>query len=759
MMPMYYHRVTNVLDERSDGYLLVLEILADGTIRKIFSDAVVINDDLQSLAQVSHIDRLVNSLGQRLRHYTQNALQSGNSLQFNWSRWNNLPPVYHEIKVTPDDALSAVNVVVSCAHSLQGRTLECISALQALRQVSDGVIIAEAEQTLGGDPRIIYVNPSFTALSGFQLDDLFGKNARSLFGPENGQQGTSRLRALVGQSGVAERVLVCKDGSRRPVELDVKSITDDAGWIVQWVLVVRGDKPSRSGDSRGRLLDEAVHGARIGVMVTDGETRSNGPNIVYANNELCRLTGYTAAELIGRNAFFLLGPRPEKQAMTGLRHALEQGIFDEHVIRCYRKDGAELWLRWHPLSPIYDENHRIKNFLVLIQDVTSEWTDIEKQVQDSHRDSIGILAAGTAHDLNNILTHICSNSMLAQEDIPPEASMASECLLQIDEAAMAASRLMRQLLNFARAEASIETAVPLPKLLRETVKFSLQGSGVTCQLQIDEQCPPVLASESRLRHAISALAINAREAMPTGGTCTVTLEQVTLAPGALSSLLPGNYALITLTDTGRGIAPEDLSRVFDPYFTTKKNGNGIGLTVARAILENHGGFLSLESTVGEGTRASIYLPVYAGAMEEATLSVGDEVVYGSGRILLMDDDARLRERLEKSVRALGYSPYVAQDGAEALKLFVSAQENGEPFDLVILDLTVPGGWGAQATLPELRKLDPDVKVIIASGYNQADVLSSISELGFDGLLPKPHTFGELSRVLAAAIGNQFCAIR
>jgi PAS domain S-box-containing protein len=752
MMPMYY-RFTNALDESSDSYLLVLEVLSDGSIRRIFCDAGIVDEDLQALGQVSHLDRLVISLGQRLRHYIQSALQSGNSLQFSWSRWNNLPPVYHEIKVTPNEALSAVNVVVSRAHGLHGRTLEGAWALQALRQVSDGVIVAEAEQTLGGDPRIIYVNPSFTALSGFQLDDLFGRNPKSLFEPENGQHGVSRLRALVGHSGVAERVLSCKDGSKRPVELDVKSITDDAGWLVHWVLVVRGDKPSRSGDCRGRLLDEAIRGARVGVMITDGETRGSGPNIVYTNNELCRLTGYTVAELIGRNAFFLLGPRPEKQAITGLRYALEQGIFDQQIIRCYRKDGAELWLRWHPLSPVYDENHRVRNFLVLIQDVTPEWTDIEKQIRDSHRDSIGILAAGTAHDLNNILTFICSNSMLAQEEVLADASMASECLQQIDDAAMSASRLMRQLLNFARAETSVETAVSLPKLLRETVKFSLQGSGVTVKFQIDDQCPPVLASDSRLRHAVSTLAINSREAMPAGGTCTVTLEGVTLTPGALPCLLPGNYVRITLTDTGQGIASEDLSRVFHPYFTTKKNGNGLGLTVARSIIEKYGGHLALKSTLGEGTSASIHLPVYAGGVDEAP-ATDNEVIHGSGRVLLMDDDANLRERLEQSVRTLGYCPCVAQDGAEALELYASAQTKGERFDLVILDLTVPGGLGAKTTLPKLRKLDPSVKVVIASGYNEADVLSSVSEIGFDALLPKPHTFAELSRILAGAIGSQ-----
>lgn len=751
MMPMYY-RFPTTLDESSDASLLVLEILADGCIRKIFCDAGVVDEDFQALGQVSHVDRLVTGLGQRLRHYAQSALQSGNSLRFTWSRWNNLPPVYHEIKVTPDDALSAANVVVSRAYGLHGRSLETSWALQALRQVNDGVIVAEAEQSLGGEPRIIYVNPSFTALSGFQLDDLFGKSAKSLFGPENGQHGVSRLRALVGQSGVAERVLSCKDGSKRPVELDIRSITDDAGWLVQWVLVLRGDKAPRPGDHRSRLLDDAIHGARIGVMITDVETRGGGPNIVYANHELCHLTGYTAAELTGRNPFFLLGPRPEKQAITGLRQALEQGIFDQQTIRCYHKDGAELWLRWHSLSPVYDDNHRIKNFLILIQDVTPEWTDIDTQIRDSHRDSLGILAAGTAHDLNNILTFICSNSMLAREDLPASATMASECLQQIDDAAMSASRLMRQLLHFARAEASVETAVCLPKLLRETVKFSLQGSGVTAKFQVDDECPPVLAADSRLRLAISALVINSRESMPAGGTCTVKLDRVTLAPGALPCLLPGNYAQITLTDTGPGIAPEDLSRVFDPYFTTKKGGNGLGLTVARATIEKYGGHLALTSTLGQGTSALIHLPVYAGSLDEVP-STDNEVVHGSGRVLLMDDDAKLRERLEKSVRTLGYSSRAAQDGAEALELYASAQEGGERFDLVVLDLTVPGGLGAETTLPKLRKLDPDVKVVIASGYNEADVLASISELGFDGLLPKPHTFAELSRVLAGAISS------
>ncbi|MBV9491930.1 MAG: PAS domain-containing protein [Verrucomicrobia bacterium] len=738
---------------------MTLEILTDGSIQTTFSAETLDDKNLEALSQASHLDALVTGLGQRLRHYVENAWQSGNRLRFAWYEWNQARPVFYQIAVEPDDDFSAVTVRVSRAQDARQRALDAASGLEVLDYVADGVVVAQAEQSMGAEPRIVHVNPGFTAFSGFRPDELFGQDPRVLFDLQNTPCGMRPLRALAGRSGTAERVLCCKNGSRCTVELTVKPVTDEAGWLVQWILVVRPRGSSSPHENRQlRLLDDALQATRAGVLITDAGAQGSGPKIVYANREFCRYTGYRVAELLGQSLFHLLAGRPDQPVVAPPYDEIEPAAFNQRTTRCQRKDGAEFWLRWHSLSPVYDGSGRVTNFVALVQDVTAEYTDIEKQIQESRRESIGLLAAGTAHDLNNVLTSICSIALLAKEEVPPEMQALAGCLQQIEDAVMMASQRTRQLFSFARSgAASVEAAVALPKLLRETVKFSLKGSAVRSKFQLDEACPPVLADDAGLCQAISNLVINAAEAMPGGGTCEVKLERVTLAPGVLSCLLPGNYVQITICDTGRGIAPEALPHVFEPYYTTKQGGKGLGLTVARALVQKHGGHLELNSVVGQGTTAVIYLPVYAGGLDEAP-SNDQEIIHGCGRVLLMEDEPKLREGLERAVRALGYESAVAEDGTEALELYASALHEGVRFDVVVLDLTVPGGMGAKATLPKLRELDPTAKVVIASGYNEADVLASVSEMGFDALLPKPYTFAELSRVLAyAAALRPLCA--
>jgi PAS domain S-box-containing protein len=720
---------------------MVLEILADGHIRNVQSDAGVLDQDLRDLACASHQNQWVAGLGQRVRFYVRSALRSGKTLSFNWSRWSSLPPLQHEISVAPNPGEGTAAIRVGPAEAMRQRAARDSWSHQALEQVADAVAVVEAEQTTNGEPRIIYVNQSFTALSGFAPEEVFGRGPNLLLGPEASLGGLAGPRALMEQTACVDQNLCRKDGSTYWAELDVKPMTDDAGWLVQWILVFRELKKPKLQNAVASMLETAVSTAATGAAILD--MAAPEARLVYVNQAFCRVTGYGAAELAGRTAHSLcVTPTDESGRFP------EAGAGTEQTLRWARKDGSEAWLRWYALSPVQSGNQQL--LFALVEDITAEWTNTERHLRESRRECIGLLTAGAAHDLNNILTSICANALLAQGQSSCDPDTVELCLHEIEQAVESASHLTRQLLKFTRTETAVEAPVALPKLLRESVKFSLMGSLVRPTFQLDDACPPVLADDTSLRQAISNVVINACESMPAGGTCTVTLSQAILTPGAFPSLLPGNYAQIAISDTGCGIRPEDLSRVFDPHFSTKENGNGLGLTVARKIVERLGGYLELRSTPFQGTTATICLPVFAGGLEE-TPSVDNEVIHGSGKILLVEDDARMREGLERSVRNLGYDPWLAEDGAEALELYRSARDSGTNFDLVVLDLTVPGGLGAKATLPRLRELDPEVKVVVASGYNEADVLSSVSEMGFDALLPKPHTLSELSHVLAAAL--------
>ncbi|HEY0792970.1 MAG TPA: ATP-binding protein [Chthoniobacterales bacterium] len=721
---------------------LDLEIFNDGQIRTVQSDpeAFADNQELRELADASHVNQWVAGLGQRVRFYVRSARHSGKTLSFNWIRWSCVPPRQHEITVRPNRGEDTASIRWGPAQEVRQRPARDSWRDQALEQVADAVVVVEAEQTTRGEPRIIYVNQSFTVLSGFTPEDVLGRSPNFLLGNEALGDLTGP-RALIAQTACVEQSLCRKDGSKYWVELDVKPMTDEAGWLVQWILVLRELKTRKPEKAVPGILEKGIDTALTGMVILDGA--GAGAHFVYVNQAFCRTTGYDATELVGHASPPLCFTPIDERGW--FRAA---GIDFEQTLRWARKDGSEAFLRWHALSPVQSGTRQL--LFALVEDITAEWTNTEKHIRESRRECIGLLTAGAAHDLNNILTSICANALLAQGQSGCDPDAVELCLHEIEQAVESASHLTRQLLKFTRTETAIEVAVALPKLLRESVKFSLMGSLVRPSFELDEACPPVLADDTSLRQAISNVVINACEAMPAGGTCTVTLSQAILTPGAFPSLLPGNYAQIVITDTGCGIRPEDLLRVFDPHFSTKENGNGLGLTVARKIVERLGGYLELRSVPFQGTTATICLPVYAGGFEE-TPSVDNEVIHGSGKILLVEDDARMREGLERSVRNLGYDPWLAEDGAEALELYRSARDSGANFDLVVLDLTVPGGLGAKATLPKLRELDPHVRVVVASGYNEADVLSSVSEMGFDALLRKPHTLSELSHVLASAL--------
>ncbi len=732
--------------DASSAPAFVFHVSHDGAWQRDLGAIDVNDEELQDLCFASHLDELSSALGQRIRYSAQKVLSSGQLCGFQWSHWEEDAPTGRDILIQP----CTNGAEVSVGQAVMARSpLDRLPWLAgALDRFPHALVVVESEQTPGGEPHVLHVNRHFTRLSGFTAEAAFGAKLRALSGSENGQSTGSMLRALARQDGWVEKEWTRRDGAKYRVEVQVEPIKDETGWLTHWLIALREPAGSVGAMPGVSLADRALHFANVGIVVTDGHFHDGGPRVLYANDEFCRLVGRTTAELAGVNPFAMLGTSPDLAALTTRNGDPVAGI----GAVCHTKNGRQTWLRWQSLAPVYDESSRLTQLVAILEDVTADYADAEVQTRDSRSESIGFLAAGTAHDLNNILASVGANAALAKREYPVDPAFAEDCLREVEEAVVSASVLTRQLLTFARSESVPEGPVHLPKLLRAVVKFCLLGSDVRPKLELNNLSPAVLADEAGLRQAISNVVINACEAMLAGGTCTVRLNTLTLAPGAVPSLSPGNYAQVTITDTGAGIPPENLARVFDPRFTTKKAGRGLGLTVARRIVQSQGGDLTIDSTPGVGTTVSIHLPVYAGALEEAP-SVDPEVIRGSGRILLVEDDAMLREGLERSVRTLGYEPTLAADGAEALELYRAAHGTPEAFKLVVLDLTVPGGLGAKATLPELRRFDPQAKVVVASGYNEADVLTSVSELGFNGLLPKPHTFAELSRVLAEAMGG------
>ncbi len=388
---------------------------------------------------------------------------------------------------------------------------------------------------------------------------------------------------------------------------------------------------------------------------------------------------------------------------------------------------------------------------VFLRDVSQRKSIEEKRLTTGKLESLGTLAGGIAHDLNNILTVISGNIGLAQIEAPSDARDLLSHLSKAGQAAHHAARLSGQLLTFSKGGAPLKRVASVAELLGRATEFSLYGSNLRAEVDIPLDLWKANVDPSQIEQVINALVINAREAMPRGGTVSVAARNVELEgkPGAI--LPAGRYVKITIADRGSGIEEKLATRVFDPYFTTKPTASGLGLAISYSIVKKHGGLLHLESSSQAGSTFVFYLPAdgeplkTAGAPRAATI-----LPVTQQRVLVMDDEAAIRELTSRLLGTLGYEAIAVPDGVEAVNLYERALRRGENFHAVILDATIRGGMGGLATIERLRSLDPHVIAIICSGYSDEAALSEFLAYGFRGALPKPFTRRELAEVLQRA---------
>ena len=373
-------------------------------------------------------------------------------------------------------------------------------------------------------------------------------------------------------------------------------------------------------------------------------------------------------------------------------------------------------------------------------------------------ESIAALSGGIAHDYNNLLTAIIGNISLAQTYLDPH-DKASTLLGEAYAASMVAKDLTQKLITFSRGGAPIKKIASLHPLIHRATDFSLSGSNVKCEFQIPDNLWTVEVDENQIGQAIYNLVINAREAMPGGGALRVTAENVD-TPAKGLGLENGRYVKISFKDRGEGISREILDRIFDPYFSTKEmgaeKGLGLGLSICHSIIQGHEGAVEVESQEGVGTTFRIYLPASEAEVPEAKAKkacINTPSVYAKGRILVMDDEKMIRDLAGELLARLGYEAGFASDGLEAIRLYKEARDTGNPFNAVVLDLTVRGGMGGKATIEKLLKIDPDVRGVVSSGYSDDPVMTDFGDYGFCGVVSKPYTLLELSETLNQVIGG------
>ncbi len=365
-------------------------------------------------------------------------------------------------------------------------------------------------------------------------------------------------------------------------------------------------------------------------------------------------------------------------------------------------------------------------------------------------ESIGILAGGIAHDFNNILTSIIGNISLAKYYLSEENALY-KIITNAEIASERAKDLTHQLLTFSKGGAPIKKTTSITDLIKDSARFVLKGSNVKCEFIMPDDVSPVEVDIGQMNQVINNLIINANQAMPNGGIITVSCENINIEEKNKFSLKPGNYVKISVADKGIGIPEQIISKIFDPYFTTKEKGSGLGLATTYSIIKKHDGHINVESQVGIGTTFHIYLPVSSKKIDKTDKT--DVLIKGTGKILIMDDNTMLRNTVADMLESLGYTPICTSNGSEAIDVYKEMLEQENPFDLVIMDLIIPGALGGKEATQKIIQIHKDAKIIVSSGYSNDPIMANFKDYGFCGVLKKPVNIEELSTTIASILQN------
>jgi len=633
---------------------------------------------------------------------------------------------------------------------------------RAVEQSPNIVLITDTEGN------IEYVNPKFIQLTGYSLEEAIGITPRVLKSGRTPPEVYKELWKTI-TSGNEWRGEFCnkkKNGEFFWESAIISPIKNDKGVITHFVAVKDNITMQKQASQELQKINEqlqiSIEQMPAGYILWDEEFR-----VLEWNHAAEKIFGYSKSETLGKFAADLIVPKEAHQQVEEVIENLQEGNVSSYSEKDnnIRKDGKLITCQWYN-TPLKDRSGKTFSILSMVEDIT-ERLEMEKEIIKVQKlESVGMLAGGIAHDFNNSLQAILSYISLAKMHTDPNDEI-HEYLEETSKAVLQSRGLTQQLLTFSKGGAPVKKTISVSELIMHSTRLALSGSNVRCKLGVLDGLWLIDADKGQMNQVFSNLIINARQAMPEGGNIRVWAENINIAEKNPLPLQEGRYVKITIEDNGEGISQKNLQKIFDPYFTTKKSGSGLGLATTYSIIKKHDGHITVESKIGVSTTFHMYLPASQKEIpkqsvlrkaEDAILEPvkgedEDKPVISRGKILLMEDEYVIRTILCKQLRGLKYEVEAVEEGSEAIRLYESENGKGKPFDAVIMDLTISGGLGGKETIKRLLEIDPDAKAIVVSGYANDPIMANYKEYGFRGVLAKPHELHELDVTLQKVITN------
>ncbi len=641
---------------------------------------------------------------------------------------------------------------------------------------------------------IRYISPSFEKISGYSLAEFRTMHLKEILTPES----YSRIVAFYREQITMERKgkgnpdrkpdiildLETKSGKTIPLETSLSYIRDKDGKAVELLGVTRDITERKKTEEKIiqqyneiqrqykdlESVNAEIHRAHADVLrasenfarekerlsttlksITDGVITTDAKgDIEMMNSAAEAITGWRQVDASAKSIDQVLRIIEEKSGRlvsNPVHEIIKSGTMIEfaHDIVLidrlnYRKNIEAAG------APIKDRDGHNYGAVFVVRDTTDKLKMEADILKAKKIESLGVFAGGIAHDFNNLLTAIIGNISLARMTASENESVA-QILEDAEKVSLRARELTTQLLTFSRGGLPVKKLTSLHSLLTDTANFVLSGSNAKPEFHLPADLCNVEIDKIQISQVVHNLILNARQAMPEGGVIAISAENIELNEGDVVNLRKGNYVKITISDQGIGIPEENIQNIFDPYFTTKPLGSGLGLAITYSIVKKHEGHITVKSEQGKGTDIAVFLP----ASEKVCFDVQSPAPVAQvrgGRLLLMDDEEIVLDVTEKMLTKLGYTVTRAKTGEEAVLLYGAATQAREPFDIVIMDLTIPGGMGGKRAIEAIRKIDPSVKAVVSSGYSNDPVMANYREYGFSGVVVKPFRFDELAEVLS-----------